>query len=80
MDDFDNTIGFSDDDQSDLEDDQQGSQSCKCKLCESVFSTGDKGCSALKELCPKCHANENADLLAAFENQDTVSEGKDINI
>ena len=68
MDDFDN------------KDDQQVRLSCKCKLCESAFSTGDKGCSTLKELCPKCHANENADLLAAFENQDTVSEGKDINI
>ena len=79
MGDFDNTIEFSDDDDhSDAEEDQ-GGKTCKCKLCESAFSPGDKGCSALKELCRKCHAKESAELLNALDVGEEVKKGKQIN-
>jgi hypothetical protein len=76
----DNTIHFSDDDLSDEDNVESGNNTCRCKGCGSEFLPGDKGCSALKELCQKCHAKENADLLALLnddeKNHSTADESK----
>lgn len=73
MTDIDNTIHFSDDDDMSRTDKDE---TFKCKGCESDFSLDDKGCSALKELCAKCHAKENADLLAGIDESDDELVGK----
>ena len=66
MNNTDNTIHFSDDEDDVDQSGQDGKALC-CKSCASTFTAVDKGCLMLKELCAKCHGKENDELLAALE-------------
>ena len=78
MDEIDNRIDFSDEEEISDDGADHDDQTCKCKNCKKDFSSGDKGCSVLKELCPKCHTQESAELLAALDEDKSIVEGKDI--
>lgn len=76
MSDIDNIIHFDDDEDEADKNSGESSQTCECKECQIIFSIGDKGSSSLKELCAKCHAKENARLLAELEDGEQESVGK----
>ena len=67
METIDNTIDYSQDDSSDDEDGEKSNFLQQCKECSGEFSSGEKGCSTLKQLCATCKSKEDDLLLQAFE-------------